>query len=211
MKRNWLIFILFLLVFGILLSLYFVFWNEPKMKLTEKIEVPVQTPKEITKVVEESRNIDQFIMSKLPSGEYITHSHEETEATNNELREETVQFIYSAFMLQDIDQLTVAFSSNSIRSLQNSTETGVENNLIQEITYFLQLVNRNGKLDKLEYQFELDKYNQETNKGVITILYTDNQQIKVEIEVAEIGDEDHRAYEVITPLSDMKQIIQSIE
>ena len=207
-----------LFIVGILLSLYFLLWKESEPKLTEKVEVPKQTIKEITEVVEESKKIDEFILARIPNGDnaffkreqFTGHNHGEDHAdvTNELLREETMRFVYSSFMLQDVDQLTVAFSSGSIRSLQGSSETGNATDLIQRLTDFLALVNRDGKLDKLEYQFELDEYDKESNKGVLSLVYSDNQLVKVDIELESVGDEGHRAYEVITPLSEIESLFK---
>lgn len=214
MKRKLLIIICFSL-FGLLLSLYLLFWQEKESKLTEKETVPVQTIKEITEVVKESQKIDSFILSKLPTSdvffkrEQYSHSHDsEEEESSEQLKKEAMRFVYSAFMLQDVDQLTVAFSSKSIRSLQDKNEQLDPFKLTQRLTEFLSLVNRDGSIEKLEYQFELDEYLQETNKGILTIVYKNKQEIKIKIEVEEVGDEDHRAFEVVTPLSEIEKLVK---
>lgn len=202
-----------LLLVGVLLILYFVFWKESVTPLTEKVVVPKESMKEITEVVEESQKIDTFILSKIPDGDeaffkrehYSGHSHEK-KVTGELLREETMKFVYSAFMLQDVDQLTVAFSSDSIRSIQSDADTVID--LPQVLADFLSLVNRDNQLEKLEYQFELDEYNRESNKGVLTLQYSDGLQIPVDIEIQSVGDEEHRAFEVITPLSEIGKLFE---
>lgn len=189
------------------------FWKESVTPLTEKVVVPKDTMKEITKVVEDSQKIDTFILSKIPGGDeaffkreqYSDHAHDE-EITSELLREETMKFVYSAFMLQDVDQLTVAFSSDSIRSIQSDADTVID--LPQVLADFLSLVNRDNQLEKLEYQFELDEYKRESNKGVLTLQYSDGLEIPVDIEIQSVGDEEHRAFEVITPLAEIEQLIK---
>ena len=198
-------------VLGLLILLYFILWKEEQTKLTEKVVVPADTTEEITEVIDESKQIDEFILSKIPGGDevffkreqFTGHSHD---VTTEELRKETMQFVYSAFMLQDIDQLTVAFSPDSIRSIKKDTHTIID--LAKVLADFLKLVNREGLLEKLEYQFKLDEYDRESNKGVLTLLYSDGIQILIEIEIQPVGDEDHRAFEVITPLSEIGKLFE---
>lgn len=202
-----------LFLVGVPLILYFVFWKETGTPLSEKVVVPKDTTKEITEVVEESQKIDSFILSKIPGGDkaffkrehYTDHSHDEG-TTSDLLREETMKFVYSAFMLQDIDQLTVAFSSDSIRSLQSETDTVMD--LPKVLANFLSRVNRDNQLEKLEYQFEIDEYDKETNKGLLTLIYSDGIQTPVEIELQSVGDEEHLAFEVITPLSEFRTLLE---
>lgn len=200
-------------IIGALLILYLFFWYEEKPSLAEKKVVPIETTKEITDVVETSKKIDEFILARIPGGDedffkreqYMDHTHEE-DLTSSDYRNETMQFVYSAFMLKDIDQLTVAFSSDSVHSLQVETDNIMD--FPQRLTDFLVLVNRDEKLDKLAYQFELDEYGRESNKGVLTLSYQDGIQIPIEIETQAIGDEEHLAYEVITPLAEIKKLYE---
>ena len=213
MERKRLLIALFILLF-ILLLLYLLLGKDTAPKLTDKVEVINKDPMEITEVTEKSKHIDEFILSKIPNGEniffkreqHIPHS-EEDKVTLVDLKKENIQFVYSSFVLQDLDQLTVAFSSESIRSLQDNQESGKQEDLLQKLTKFLQLMNRNGMLEKIDYQFEIDKYKQETNKGLMNVYYTDNLQISIDIEVQQVGDDEHLAYEIITPLKNFEEII----
>lgn len=209
-SKKIIIWALFLL--GVVLIIYFGFWREPVTPLTEKVVVPKDTTKEITEVVEESQKVDSFILSKIPGGDkaffkrehYTDHSHDKA-MTSELLREETMKFVYSAFMLQDIDQLTVAFSSESIRSLQSETDTVID--LPKVLGDFLSRVNRDNQLEKIEYQFEIDEYDKESNKGLLTLIYSDGIQTPVDIELQSVGDAEHLAFEMITPLSDIEKLL----
>ncbi len=214
MNNKW---ALIIFIFSILvITGFFLLGRESKPKLTEKVDIPIKSSREVKESVETSHKMDAFILSKLPDSEvFLKREHYEKHSSESEseevLKENLMRFVYSSIKLQDVDQLTVAFSSESIRSLQAHSDIGKVDSLTSIIKEFLALANRDGKFNELEYQFELDQYGIETNVGIVTLLYNDNKKLNVDIVVEATGDEEHRSYEITTPLKNLEKLLLEIK
>lgn len=204
-------------IFGILLiSGFYFFGKESKPQMTEKVDIPIQISKQVKESVETSHKMDAFILSRLPNSEvFLKREHYDNHSSKSEpvevLKENMMQFVYSSIKLQDIDQLMVAFSSESIRSLLEESEIGKIDSLANAIKEFLTLANRDGKFNELEYQFELDEYGIERNVASLTLLYSDDKALNLVIEIEETGDEEHPSYEITTPLKSFEKLLLELK
>lgn len=204
----------------ILLLLLMFFLNKSEPKHTEAKTITLENENVLQDVEEANLKIRSFVLTKVPfddvflkfelpdssihessSGEHTgdEDSHQEHSHGGHShsssfplelLKEEVTNTFYSAIINNNVDQLTMALTTESLYSLWEEAENDFEarEKLASE---YLKGLYRNGDLQKMTYSLKKGSFDSVMNEGVFNLQYQDGTALEIPFRFVEMGEGHH--------------------
>lgn len=193
----------------VLLLIFIAFTSDisPNQKQDEVKQVEITSPVKLQVQLDETLRTNQFIIDRLPfeGGLFeMEHAPHGEIVTYDDLITDMMQLMYSAIAIKDVDALTVVFSIESVQSLLEDNQNPMEHQQ-EALENFLQLISREDTIKDMQYQLDRQIGYEDISNGQIYLSYSDGFEVEIPIQIKTIGDEDHRAFEIVTPLNEVEK------
>lgn len=106
------------------------------------------------------------------------------------LKEEVTNTFYSAIINNNVDQLTMALTTESLYSLWEEADNDFEEREKLASEYLKELY-RNGDLQKMTYSLKKGSFDSVMNEGVFNLQYQDGTALEIPFKFVEMGEGHH--------------------
>lgn len=184
----------------LLLLLFFLDKTEPKHM--EAKTITLENENILQEVEDTNLRIRNFVLTKVPfedvflkfelpdsHGNSEEHSHS-TSIPLELLKEEAVNTFYSAIINNDVDQLAMVLTSESLFSLWEKGENDIEKRE-QLVSDYLQGFYRDGDLQEMTYSFKRGSFDSVMNEGIFNLKYKDGSDKEIPFKFVEMGEGHH--------------------
>lgn len=177
-------------------------------KLTDD-EIEINSEKIKTRN-EEYTKIEAFVISQIQNQDIFLDISLKEEVSENELKpkEIPIKYFISGLKTQNQDIFGSAFTFDALNKSLNDDSRKNKDIVFQD--YMLQISKEN-TIQKVSYQFHVDTFGRETNKGILRLRYDNKKDYVVPFELQEEmdnhGESDHTNYLIKTPLKDFLKIL----
>lgn len=193
--------------------------NKADSKHTEAKTITLENEKVLQDVEDTNMKIRNFVLTKVPFDDVFlkfelqdSDTHESTGEHSNEehshdvhshssgfpvelLKEEATNTFYSAIINNNIDQLSMALTTESLYSLWKEAENDFEERerLASE---YLKGLYRNGDLQEMTYSLKKGSFDSVMDEGIFNLQYKDGTTKQIPFSFVEMGEGHHEMYQL---------------